>query len=1094
MLRRMQSLVDFLNHGLLPFSGRDAELQRLMEFWQRTAEGSGLRAALLSGEAGVGKSRLIAELIPQVRERGGVVLHTKLYPEAASALAPLLCRAMRDAAPAPLLGTPIALDEVETSMSSALGLLRRLARLRPTLLIIEDVHLLQNAPLAELRTMLESLCDELLSVLLLARPVELPARGVIERYLVDEVQLQGLDREEVTLLIRDLTGGPPSPRLLDALVDATHGNPLALRSAIRGVIHVDPSGLGVSIDESGIDVAVEQRVRLISEGMAAHLDADDAAAARRLALLGEVISREAATMLLGDHVSALDSLIFNGILTPTTVPTPTLSGSTSAWPTLAFTHTLLHRHLVDTAEDAPDALLRVIAEDVPLYSSLPFGLLQSASVATDVALAHAAIDTTLAAARRLDGTPDWELGLRLWDVARLLAERIAPELAPAAWRLLEARLVQRRLELLKRADFSEEYATLIEQLLQLTDSAPTPELAELRLAALAAGYRAAALQPQRQWTLDNWQAAEALLAVHPEIQFGAHYATFLRDTIFFAAVAQAAQLEQLAVSRFERIVDMPSLSEAVGERLLRTVGPELLFVFSTQDELQRRRELCQRLRSVLGEHNVHLRLVRINFHMAIGEDRQALELIEETIPLMKQQGLWRSLAVYEINRLRLRAELGGDFEEMLRDADTCIDSAHDSMVDRLHYNAGIHLSLPALLRNEPTVVRTLISRHLGGPEHLPIDMRLMLVALEGTSPQTLREFDVEELSADPPLREILAPLAERSESGTRASAAVLRKQLAEPLLRTEHLVRRRLLIEIAEGQAFEDDERVSIDAAIAEALLEMLRWLYERDLAPAMRAVLERHGQRLKRNELRSWRERAAEVEARLRPTREEPEGRLSISMLGTISYATAGGELVPIRGGRLRTVLGLLVADAMLRTRLEHREFCYLASGGGDDPELARKTMNGAIFRLRELLGADAILTDSDTPRLNLAAVRVDLLEAFDHLRAADRAMADSVLVRAWPATLRALEISNGEVVFPTLYDDFFEAAREDFETRVRSSVIRVSRALLAENDPQSAETVLSRAYRGMPEDEEIAELLRDALVRLARSAEGTLRTGAEP
>jgi DNA-binding SARP family transcriptional activator len=209
--------------------------------------------------------------------------------------------------------------------------------------------------------------------------------------------------------------------------------------------------------------------------------------------------------------------------------------------------------------------------------------------------------------------------------------------------------------------------------------------------------------------------------------------------------------------------------------------------------------------------------------------------------------------------------------------------------------------------------------------------------------------------------------------------------------------------------------------------------------------------------------------------------------MFGQIEGRPPAGEPIPVRGGRLRTVLGLLVADRMLRKPLGHREFCYIAAGSDDDlePENARKTMNNAIFRLRELLGDDVISTDGETPRLNPAAVEVDLLEAYDLLEHAERDARDDALMRAVPALRRALEISRGDVPFPSLYEDFFEALREDFENRLRSAVVDVTARLLRAGDAAGAEELLRPALEAIPEDEELSEMLREALSKLGRRAE---------
>ena len=54
-------------HGLTPFVGREEELRLMLSRWERTREGEG-QVVLVVGEAGIGKSRLVAEFHERIRD------------------------------------------------------------------------------------------------------------------------------------------------------------------------------------------------------------------------------------------------------------------------------------------------------------------------------------------------------------------------------------------------------------------------------------------------------------------------------------------------------------------------------------------------------------------------------------------------------------------------------------------------------------------------------------------------------------------------------------------------------------------------------------------------------------------------------------------------------------------------------------------------------------------------------------------------------------------------------------------------------------------------------------------------------------------
>ena len=160
----------------LPFVGRDEEMTALLDGWSRAARGSG-GIAFVGGEPGIGKSRLVTEFAREVDERGGRVLFGATgFPEAMPYQA--IVQALRSALPLvaslrleriwlAVLGTllpeltarivdlapPPPIDPAQEQVR-LFGALQRtlaaLARPRPLLLLLEDLHWAEEATIAAL--------------------------------------------------------------------------------------------------------------------------------------------------------------------------------------------------------------------------------------------------------------------------------------------------------------------------------------------------------------------------------------------------------------------------------------------------------------------------------------------------------------------------------------------------------------------------------------------------------------------------------------------------------------------------------------------------------------------------------------------------------------------------------------------------------------------------------------------------------------------------------------------------------------------------------------------------------------------------------
>jgi hypothetical protein len=1075
----MYPLQDFLNHGLLPFTGRSTELERLLEFWRTTTAGSGIRLALLTGEAGSGKSRLLEMLRPLVTRQGGVVVHLKLYPDSSSAIIPLLIRSLIESrATGDLLQ-----QQPEPTIADATATMRRLARLRPTLLVIEDAHLLTSSALGDLNRLLSALADETIAVLCLARPLEPTVRGVLEPYLVFEETLRGMQEDELAMLWRTIFGSEPQPEVLRIVARTTLGNPLALRSGLRGAIRsgaIDAStgSWRITVRLEEFEKRLARGVDVLSEGMAAHLSDEEREAAQTLACLGEVFSREAAEMLLDDAQRMLDLLLFKGIIIMTDTSMRSVNGRTSPDPLYSFTHTLVQRHFAEEASPDPDRLIRLIGSQVPLYSILPFQFLwrhrhDIVSNREDIEQAVKAIFSFIG---YLNHSIDWPLARSIWPSLLILASEGNRFWDDEPQRQIAAQVLDMHLQLDVRNYAKPRYSRHARRLLRMAADSDDMRMRSLQLRALAHLFISGTTRENSDYERLH-QACEELVAIYPELVFSSDYLLFLRRMIR-EMDKSGMELAGFAEKRVRELMARDDAPAGFQAMIQKDFYPQLLRLFRNGEEYLARLAMIREIEAPNGPVREYAtKAVSLFYSGAYLAETDA----RLSMAIQHSQNIGDRRATYFNQLCRIGVDLmfGEDIERGLAQFSRIQSMLPLEEQKRLREVIGHHL-IPVVLLCAGEERALQFAEEYQATDHLKIHTAISMALATGKlvpPPDIGRAIDAVFMDFI------------QSASGTtpdhKALALHASQILAEEPYIIEQLGSGWAALAIMEQVA--PEELGSIQETIHQFFLRWLPWLEERMAVAPLEQLLQRYEQWLTRAELREWRSRAQT----LRRKRQEQKPtqvatRLQLSMLGVITVAHPDGEPERVKGARVGKFLGILVADRMLREPLSFRELCRLVAGRDDEePERARKALNDAVYRVRELLGPDAVLTDRGRSELNIELVEVDLLKADHLLRDAEEALKERALARALRSMLGVLDITRGEVPFPGLYDDFFEAARAEFEYRLRSTLLDVARRLLLENDTAGAEALLRRGFEAMPEDEEIGELLRQSLQRAGRFTE---------
>ncbi len=243
--------------------GRSDELERVHDLVAAASVGSPHRALLVSGEPGIGKSRLLEELAAQVTDSGGRVLHARgfeaemvrpygvwfdaLRPvnkhdipaEVASAIAVLLSE------PEPSVESPLDRNRL---FDGVVRLLEVLAFRQPVALVIEDLHWVDEMSLAILHYACRSL-SAARGVLLATsvRPGELidnraaleVTRTLSREQRLERIELSPLTPSEIATLTRQIC---PTVEV-QTVVTESEGNPLVAIEVARALSEASDDGL-----------------------------------------------------------------------------------------------------------------------------------------------------------------------------------------------------------------------------------------------------------------------------------------------------------------------------------------------------------------------------------------------------------------------------------------------------------------------------------------------------------------------------------------------------------------------------------------------------------------------------------------------------------------------------------------------------------------------------------------------------------------------------------------------------------------------------------------------------------------------------------
>ena len=295
--------------GLTPLIGREREVASLVETYRRAAAGHGT-VALISGEPGVGKSRLLYEFLRAIETEGGLALESscvaygrampyrpilelvrsylglvdemtkdEIRRRAEKGLlevgvegdepAAILAHALGAPAPADLLGR-LGAQIKERTFAVLRDLLTRASDTAPLALVVENVHWIDTTSEEFLAYLAREVSGHRIVLLLTTRP------GATTSALADRAEpklvLEGLRPDDQQRMVTSLVPAAErvSAELLAMLVEKSAGNPLYVEEILRQLQETD--GLEVVDGEATLGRGAVTVPATIHDIIAARID------------------------------------------------------------------------------------------------------------------------------------------------------------------------------------------------------------------------------------------------------------------------------------------------------------------------------------------------------------------------------------------------------------------------------------------------------------------------------------------------------------------------------------------------------------------------------------------------------------------------------------------------------------------------------------------------------------------------------------------------------------------------------------------------------------------------------------------------------
>jgi serine/threonine protein kinase len=263
------SVLDRIVRGRLV--GRENELQEAQNLWRKVQNGSG-QVLLVSGEPGIGKTRLVKEIATLAEVSGGKVFQAASYQEGAAPYE-MISQVIRTSLspqnklndfPEPVLADMLSItpdlkanypevspnpslepqQEKQRLHENLIRFLKQISSDNHVLLLFEDIHWSDNSSLRFVQHLMRNTAHLPILLLMTYREVELEQSGPINDLLLalhrerlgHRIKLQRLDIENTKSMLQVIFAEDITDDFTEGIYQETEGNPFFIEEVCKAMV------------------------------------------------------------------------------------------------------------------------------------------------------------------------------------------------------------------------------------------------------------------------------------------------------------------------------------------------------------------------------------------------------------------------------------------------------------------------------------------------------------------------------------------------------------------------------------------------------------------------------------------------------------------------------------------------------------------------------------------------------------------------------------------------------------------------------------------------------------------------------------------